>query len=102
MSQQEKSVDISKNIALTSSQDIDAICAPLRKLGISYFSYVKSFKDGSHIRLANNPHWTQYYYQKKFYNVVLNQVPAKQGSILWKNIDPYPLFVDASDLLNLC
>jgi hypothetical protein len=94
-------IDLSKHITITSHGEIDQICAPIKKLGINYFSYVKSFIDGSHIRLSNNPHWTNHYYQNKYYNVVLNQIPKINGHILWSCIDKYPLFQDASEIYDV-
>lgn len=94
-------IDLNKHIAITSHVEIDQICAPLKKLGINYFSYVKSFKDGSHIRLSNNPHWTNHYYQNKYYNVVQHQIPKLNGHILWSCVDRYPLFQDASEIYNI-
>lgn len=94
-------IDLNKHIAITSHGEIDQICAPIKKLGINYFSYVKSFKDGSHIRLSNNPHWTNHYYQNKYYNVILHQIPKTNGHILWSCIDRYPLFQDASEIYDV-
>ncbi len=92
---------LQNHIALSSSAEVDQICKPLKKLGITYFSFVRSFKDGSHIRLANNPMWTQHYYKKGFYNVVINQIRDADGNLLWSCIDRYPLFQDASEHFNV-
>jgi hypothetical protein len=92
---------LKKHIVFTSSLDIEAICKPLLKLGISYFSFVRSFQDGSHIRLSNNPGWTQHYYRRQFYNVIMKQVPDSEGNILWSSIDKYPLFHEASEYFDV-
>jgi len=89
------------HIALSSADMVADICKPLEKLGITYFSFVRSFKDGSHIRLSNNPAWTQHYYSREFYNVVINQVPDAEGNIPWSCIDRYPLFHDASEYFDV-
>lgn len=83
--------------ALVTAPQIGEICKPLEQLGITYFSFVRSYKDGSHIRLSNNPAWTKHYYSCEFYNVVLKQVPDENGNILWASIDRHPLFYDASE-----
>ncbi|OGT34142.1 MAG: hypothetical protein A3C44_00565 [Gammaproteobacteria bacterium RIFCSPHIGHO2_02_FULL_39_13] len=83
--------------ALATSAQIGEICKPLEQLDITYFSFVRSYKDGSHIRLSNNAAWTKHYYAHEFYNVVLKQVPDENGNILWSSIDKYPLFYDASE-----
>jgi hypothetical protein len=51
--------------------------------------------------LSNNPGWTEHYYARSFYNVVINQVPDAEGNILWSNIDRYPLFHDASEYFDV-
>lgn len=89
------------HIAFTTAGNIDEICKPLQKLGITYFSFVRSYKDGSHIRLSNNPQWTNHYYTRGFYNIVLKQVPDSEGNILWSNIDKYPLFYEASEFYDV-
>ena len=95
------SIDLTNHIALTSSILVKEICKPLEKIGINYFSFVRSFADGSHIRLSNNPAWTKHYYDRKFYNVILKQVPDNEGNLLWANIDKYPLFYEASEYFDV-
>lgn len=90
-------MDLKDHMVLTSAHEIDNITQPLKTLGISYFSYVRSYPDGTHIRLANNPEWTQHYYQKDYYSVVLKQVLPVNNYVLWKCLDKYPLFYDASE-----
>ncbi|TAK77702.1 MAG: hypothetical protein EPO11_02270 [Gammaproteobacteria bacterium] len=92
---------LQNHIALTASEDIKEICKPLERIGITYFSFVRSYKDGSHVRLSNNPEWTHHYYNREFYNVVLKQVPDAEGNILWSSVDRYPLFHEASELFNI-
>jgi len=92
---------LQNHIALASSNEISNICAPLSKLGINYFSFVRSFKDGSHVRLSNNPAWTQHYYLRGFYNIVIKQIPDLEGNILWSCIDKFPLFHEASEYFNV-
>lgn len=88
---------IKNHLVLTSAQEIEQICSPLKILGITYFSFVRSFKDGSHIRLSNHAQWTEHYYTRGFYNVILKQVPNKDSNVLWSCIDRYPLFQEASE-----
>ena len=51
---------------LLSEQCID-ICIPLHHFGITYFHYIKSFKDNSRISLTNRPEWMEAYYSYEFY-----------------------------------
>lgn len=89
------------HICLTSSTDMEEICKPLAKLSINYFSFVRSFSDGSHIRLSNNAAWTKHYYDREFYKVAVKQAPEVEGSILWSSIDKYPLFHEASEFFDV-
>jgi len=97
-----KGLVLSQNhVALSSSDSMKEICKPLDKLNINYFSFVRSYHDGSHIRLSNNYAWTNHYYNRGFYNIVLKQVPDKEGNLLWSNIDKYPLFYEAAEYYNV-
>ena len=92
---------LENHIALSASNNVKEICKPLEKLGVTYFSFVRSYRNGSHIRLSNNPAWTDHYYKRGFYNVVLKQVPDSEGNLLWSNIDKYPLFYEASEFYDV-
>src|SRR3990167_8279707 len=92
---------LQSHIALSASNNVKEICKPLEKLGVTYFSFVRSYRNGSHIRLSNNPAWTDHYYKRGFYNVVLKQVPDSEGNLLWSNIEKYPLFYEASEFYDV-
>jgi DNA-binding CsgD family transcriptional regulator len=95
-------MELEKNhISITSSHHVNEICKPLGILGIHYFSFIRSFKDGSHIRLSNNSAWTQHYYMRQFYSVVTSQIPDKDCNIPWSCIDEYPLFHEAAEYFNV-
>lgn len=93
--------NLKNHIALTSASDIQDICAPLKRLGITYFTYFKTYKDGSHIRLSNDASWTEHYYKRKFYNVIVKQVPPLNGCVLWSCLDEYPIFTEAAEYFNV-
>lgn len=52
------------DIMLSSAGDIDAICVPLRSFGITYFSYVRIYDDGSRFDINNNADFSEAYYYK--------------------------------------
>lgn len=93
--------DLKNHIALTSAKEIEQICEPLKKFGITYFTYFKTFNDGSHIRLSNHGPWTEHYYNREFYNVIIQQVPTVNGFILWSCLDAYPIFQEAEEYFNV-
>ncbi len=53
-----------KDIMLSSASDVDAICAPLRQIGITYFGYVRIYNDGSRFDINNNAGFSDAYYYK--------------------------------------
>jgi DNA-binding CsgD family transcriptional regulator len=52
------------DIMLSSASDVDAICAPLRRLNITYFGYVKIYNDGSRFDINNDSVFSEAYYYK--------------------------------------
>jgi len=61
-----KGIDLSKNIAITASKEIQAICRPLYKYwDITYFNYVKINPDGSRSTLTDRPDFITRYYKDK-------------------------------------
>jgi DNA-binding CsgD family transcriptional regulator len=56
-------INLSKNIAITSASEVKEICMPLEKyFDITYFNYVKLFKNGLRYVLTNNTVFTECYY----------------------------------------
>lgn len=90
-----------QHIALKSAHDIDLICTPLKKFGITHFVYTRSFIDGSHINLCNNPGWTDYFYNEgEYYKVGMFEGPSKlyqPGYFLWSALGPSSLFDNARE-----
>jgi LuxR family quorum-sensing system transcriptional regulator SolR len=52
------------DITLTHHGRINSICSPLKKFGISFFNYLKVFKDGTIADINNAPQMTEYFYYK--------------------------------------
>ena len=74
--------------ALICAQEISAICAPLQKLNISYFSHVHIDKKKSFSALGNNPHFAEHYLNNKYYTVDIHMVDeSKFGDFfVWDGI----------------
>ena len=49
------------------SSEVDGICLPIKKLGITIFNYLKSFNDGTQINFSNNRVWIEDYYKLELY-----------------------------------
>jgi len=62
---------IENHVFLTFSATINEICEPLKKIGITYVTYLKNFEDGSHINLSNSAQWIEHYYKFKLYETSL-------------------------------
>jgi DNA-binding CsgD family transcriptional regulator len=63
------------------SKFIKEIIAPISdELGITYFSYVRTYKDGSKLLLSTNPVWHEYLYE-----AVYTRMPHLQMPQDWKN-----------------
>jgi hypothetical protein len=52
-----KGMELKNHFALTSANDVNDICLPLQDIGITYFNYLKIYKDGSRELLTNNAPW---------------------------------------------
>ena len=51
-------LDLSKHFSLNKANDVIDICdSILKDLSISYFNYIKIYKDGSRALLTNNAQW---------------------------------------------
>ncbi len=74
------------DLTLISSADLDEICKPLIKNGITIFTYLKNFDDGSQINLSNNGLWLEHYYKYELYKTSLFEYSPetyKSGFLLW-------------------
>ncbi len=80
-----------EDIMFTFNQEMYEICKPLELLGITFFNYLKIFKDGSRIDLNSNQGITDYYYYKSDAYigqcVEWNPFELSEGFMLWSNFD---------------
>ena len=51
----------------TASAEVDEICLPMKKLGITILNYLKNFNDGTQINFSNNRIWIEDYYKLELY-----------------------------------
>jgi DNA-binding CsgD family transcriptional regulator len=74
---------------LTSIRDLTEIAKPLRKLGITYFSYMKSEPNGARIYLESDVSTLEDYIQRKYYlagNTESNPAQYKSQCVLWSTL----------------
>lgn len=71
--------------SLIFADDIKAICAPLKDLGIHYFSHVCVDEKGGFAALGMNPEFAKLYAEKKYYNFDIHMAKLRQPEqyILW-------------------
>ena len=78
-------IDLSKNIGITSYQEVMSICAPLYELlEITYFNYVKLFSNGARSVLTDRTDFiTQYYSSPELYTTkaVLNMENLEKSEV---------------------
>lgn len=80
---------ISKHPALIHIQDMETICRPLTKLGITYFAHVNVTKQGQFSGISNNAKFAEHYLKNKYYNADIHL--AKKNNlgcyILWDSLE---------------
>jgi len=86
---------------LTSAQDIDQICAPLKKhFGITSFVYQKNFFKGGEIRLSNQPYWLKHFYNQEYYKDSLFEKAKpdeyQSGFVLWSELQNHSTVLNAA------
>lgn len=74
--------------ALLYSQDMEMICRPLAKLGITYFAHVNVTKQGKFSGISNNAKFAEHYLRKKYYNadIHLSSRTNLGNYIVWDSI----------------
>ena len=81
-------IDLQGSTAITLTNKVAKICAPLRNLNISGFQYMRRFPDGSRYILCNCPELMRYFYEECFYPLTWydNEKPIatyQSGIELW-------------------
>lgn len=83
--------------------DVDQICEPLKKLGVTYISYMKNFKNNKQIYLSNSSDWIKCYYDNALYKSSLfNGDPTiySSGYYLWPPYSKKEVFSYGRDEFN--
>lgn len=88
-----------KHVTFSSVSTVDALTFAIKKLGLSYFTFDRTYKDGSHIRLTNAGQWIETYYRKKLYDVAVFERNPKlftDGYVFWSELKREPVYAEAS------
>jgi DNA-binding CsgD family transcriptional regulator len=67
ITQSVEEINVTKHPCMQATQDILPIIEPLEKINITHFSYIKRYKDMSHIVLTNIPKFSETFIKEKFY-----------------------------------
>ncbi len=101
-----KGINLKNHFALISSYEVEQICAPILKpIGITYFNYIKIYKDGSRELLTNNAAWIGHFYSNALFEttaIVDIEYLLPKGYFLWselKNDDK--AYVQGRELFNI-
>lgn len=80
------------------SGEIDNLCKPLYKLGITNFTQLRNYTNGEQIYLSNNSEWIEHYYKFELYKSSLfegNPSQYHSGIVLWPQTCDLQVFVHA-------
>lgn len=80
---------IKKHPSLLYYQEMEAICEPLKKLNISYFSHVNITHEKKFSGLSSNPVFTEHYLKNKYFASDIHQIDEKKigNHIIWDAIE---------------
>ncbi len=89
-----------KHITFTAVNEIREICMPfLDSFGLSYFTFDRTYEDGSHLRLTTAGEWIEHYYRQKLYRIAIFEKDPKYfstGFLFWSWLNREPVYSEAS------
>ncbi len=78
---------IDNHRAIHSSSHVTEICNPLfNSFDISFFNFVRIYKNGNRLSLANRPDWLQHYFEQQYQNIAIfknNKECYLHKALLW-------------------
>lgn len=99
-------MDLKKHFSLTSSAFVSEICNELlANLGVTYFNYLKIYKDGSRDLLTNNPKWIEHFYKNALYHssgALDIEYFLPKGYFLWSELNnDDPIYAQGRENFNI-
>jgi len=87
------------HITFTSIGLIKEMLKDISDIGITYFTFDRTYTDGSHLRLTSAGEWVEYYYRQKLYDVaIFEKSPAlfTNGVLFWSWLNRDPIYSKAA------
>ncbi len=87
------------HVTFTSVADITLITQPLIPIGLPYFTFDRTYLDGTHLRLTNAGKWIESYYRSDLYKAAIFEKDPRlfcSGYVLWSWLSREPIYSEAS------
>lgn len=88
-----------EHVTFTAVDFIKSLLLALAEIKVTYFTFERTYKDGSHIKLTSCGEWLKHYYTKKLYNYsIFEQNPQlfTDGYMFWKWLKREPIYSEAA------
>jgi DNA-binding CsgD family transcriptional regulator len=88
------------HVTFTSVPDLVEITQPLTEMGLSYFTFDRTYQDGSHLRLTNAGAWIESYYRTELYKKAIFEKDPKMffnGYVFWDWLCREPVYSAAAE-----
>lgn len=98
-------LDMENHIFFKLVDEVNQIIAPLIKhFSLDSFSYLKTYNDGSQIRLTNQPEWIKYYLTQRLYLNSIFELPAanySKSSVIYSHTNTHTEIFSAAKKFGL-
>lgn len=87
------------HVTFTSVGLIKEMLKDLGGIGVTYFTFDRTYTDGSHLRLTSAGEWIEYYYRQKLYDVAIfekNPAMFTNGVLFWSWLNREPVYSRAA------
>lgn len=88
------------HITFTSVPFITEISKPLIPIGLSYFTFDRTYQDGTHLRLTNAGKWIESYYRTELYKAAIFEKDPRlfcTGYVFWSWLTREPIYSAAAE-----
>ncbi|MCC2624385.1 MAG: hypothetical protein K0R14_258 [Burkholderiales bacterium] len=98
-------IDLDNHIFFNLSEEINSLIAPLSQyFGLDSFNYLKTYNDGSHVRVTNTPDWVRHYLRTKLYQESIFELPAHhyvRNRVIWCNVGTHSHIIQEAAKFNI-
>ncbi len=88
------------HVTFTSVPAITEITQPLNQLGLSYFTFDRTYHNGEHLRLTNAGKWIENYYRTDLYKAAIFEKDPRlffNGCVFWSWLNREPIYSAAAE-----